>query len=227
MKLRAILFDYGGTLDGPASHWLDRFLALYRDAGLALTFDSFRAAFDHATQCGYAEPRAAQMDLPALVAFHVARQMEQLGLHDPAVAQRVIGAFVRASRQALAESRTVLVRLQPRVALGVVSNFYGNVERILAEAGIAPLLSTIIDSGRVGLSKPSAEVFALALRQLGCAPAEAMYVGDSFEKDIVGAHAAGLRTAWLVGATDERPCRAPELVDVRLRSLAELEALVA
>ena len=55
MKVRAVCFDYGGTLDGPGSHWLPRFHQLYRDAGLALPFDRFRAAFDHATRCGYAE----------------------------------------------------------------------------------------------------------------------------------------------------------------------------
>jgi hypothetical protein len=42
---------------------------------------------------------------------------------------------------------------------------------------------------------------------------------------MVGAHAAGLRTGWLVDNLD-RPCPVPECVDVRLRSLADLEAVV-
>ena len=225
MRPRAILFDYGGTLDGPASHWLVRFLQLYRDAGLALTFERFREAFDHATRCGYRDATVATFDLPALVEFHVARQLEHLGLSVPAVAVQVVHDFVRASRAALADSRAVLGRLYGRVALGVVSNFYGNLERILADAGFAVLLDTIIDSARVGVSKPDPAIFALALQQVDCEPAEALYVGDSFEKDVVGARGAGLRSAWLVGAA-EPPCRAPELVDVRLRTLAELEALV-
>src|SRR5207253_8190587 len=66
MRPRAILFDYGGTLDGPASHWLPRFLQLYRDAGVALTFERFRGAFDHATRCGYGDPIVATFDLQAL-----------------------------------------------------------------------------------------------------------------------------------------------------------------
>jgi putative hydrolase of the HAD superfamily len=225
MKLRAVCFDYGGTLDGHGTHWLPHFLALYRAAGLALTFEQLRPAFDYATQRGYADPDMPTRGLESLVECHVRWQVEALGLSAASVAERVARQFVAESRAALAESRELLSRLQPRVALGVISNFYGNLDRILAEVGIAALLAAIVDSTRVGLSKPDPAIFALALRQLGCAPGEALYVGDSFDKDIVGARAAGWRTAWLT-PTDDRPCPGPELVDVRLRQLADVEALV-
>jgi len=226
MRLRAICFDYGGTLDGPGSHWLDRFLRLYAEAGLPEPVERIRDAFGYATRCGYADTRVAAMDLQGLIEFHVARQLERLGVHDPALAEGVVERFVASSRAALTEARALLDRLRHRVALGVISNFYGNVDRLLAEAGIAPWLATIVDSTRVGVSKPDPAIFALALDQLGCAAAEVLYVGDSFEKDVVGAHAAGLRTAWLVGP-GASPCPAPELVDVRLRALAEVEAVLA
>lgn len=225
MKLRAVCFDYGGTLDGPGSHWLPRFLELYREAGLVLPFERFRAAFDHATRCGYADPRVSTMDLQSLIEFHVARQLEHLAVDDRALAARIIETFVARSRAALAESRAVLDRLRHRVALGVISNFYGNVDRILDDADIGPWLRVVIDSNRVGVSKPDPAIFALAIRGLGCAPAETLYVGDSFEKDVVAARAAGLRSAWLVGAVAP-PCPAPELVDIHLRQLADVEALI-
>jgi putative hydrolase of the HAD superfamily len=225
MKVRAVCFDYGGTLDGPGSHWLPRFHALYGAAGLALPFERFRAAFDHATCCGYAERRVAAMDLQGLIEFHVGRQLEHLNVRDPALAARVVDTFVARSRAALADSRAVLHRLRHRVALGVVSNFYGNVDRILDEAGIGPWLTVVVDSNRAGVSKPDPAIFALAVRGLGCAPAEALYVGDSFEKDVAAARKAGWRSGWLVGAT-EQPCPAPELVDVRLHRLSDVEGVI-
>ncbi|MFQ5666226.1 MAG: HAD family hydrolase [Candidatus Binatia bacterium] len=225
MRVQAVCFDYGGTLDGEGSHWLVRFLHCYEDAGVRLPFERFRDAFDYATHCGYADPRVSGLDLQALIEFHVARQMERLGVEDLRVAARVVTAFVHASRSALEDSRVVLERLHRRVALGVVSNFYGNVARVLRDAGVAPLLAAIVDSARVGVSKPNPAIFTLAVRRLGCEPGAALHVGDSFEKDIVGARAAGLRTAWLTGA-GEGPCPAPELVDIRLSRLAELEAVV-
>jgi HAD superfamily hydrolase (TIGR01549 family) len=226
MNLRAVLFDYGGTLDGPGRHWLPRFLDMYRAAGLALPFDRFRGAFDHATQCGYRDARVAGMSLTELIEFHVARQMEHLGVEDRALADRVVTEFVRSSRAALAESRALLERLSRHVALGVISNFYGNLERILADVGIAPLLTAIVDSARVGVHKPSPAIFTLAMQRMGCAPAAALYVGDSFEKDVRGARAAGLRTGWIVNVP-ERSCPSPELVDIRLRTLADIEAVIA
>jgi len=223
--LRAILFDYGGTLDGAGSHWLIRFGEQYQQAGLDLPFERRRAAFDHATQCAYRDPAVAGFGLHTLVQYHVQRQCEHLGISDPRLAAAVVAGFVRASQAGLEASRLVLARLHRRVALGVVSNFYGNVRRILEEAHLAGLFTTVIDSGVVGIRKPDSAIFALAVQELGCAPAEALYVGDSFEKDIVGAHTAGLRTGWLVNDADcPRPL--PQCVDVRLRRLADLETLV-
>ena len=128
MVVRAILFDYGGTLDGGV-HWLERFIQLYDVAGLDFPRERIRAAFDHATRCAYGDPAVAVFGLEALIEYHVARQREQLGFSAPAAAAIVAG-FVRAARAGLAESRVLLSRLRQRVALGVVSNFYGNVHRV-------------------------------------------------------------------------------------------------
>jgi len=223
--LRAIFFDYGGTLDGAGSHWLTRFGEQYQRAGLDLPFERLRAAFDHGTRCAYGDPSVARLGLRALVDYHVLHQFEHLGITDATYAAAVADGFVRASRAGLESSREVLHLLRRRVTLGVVSNFYGNVRRILEEVDLAALFTAIIDSGVVGVRKPDPAIFALAVHQVGCAPAEALYVGDSVEKDMVGARAAGLRTGWLVDDL-ERPCPVPGCVDVRLRRLADLEAVV-
>lgn len=110
--------------------------------------------------------------LQALVEYHVRRQIEHLDLSDPALAATGVAGFVRASQTGLEESRVVLARLRHRVAMGVISNFYGNVHRILEEARLAPLLTTIVDSGVVGFKKPDPAIFALAVQRLGCTPAE-------------------------------------------------------
>ena len=227
IRIRAVLFDYGGTLDGPASHWRDRFVDLYHAAGLDASSEAISAAFGHATRCGYAEPGVSDLDLQGLVEFHVTRQLEHLGVTDHALAVRVVAAFLERCAAALAASRALLARLHVRgIPLGVVSNFYGNMRRVVDDAGFAPYLTTVVDSTCVGVSKPDPRIFAIALADLGTPAAETLYVGDAFDKDVVGAHDAGLRTGWLVGLT-ERPCPAPELVDFRLRRLEDVEAIVA
>ena len=76
--------------------------------------------------------------------------------------------------------------------VGVISNSNGSVERALEIAGLAPLLDFVIDSSVVGISKPDPRVFALGLQAASTAPAETVYVGDSYFVDVVAARRAGL-----------------------------------
>jgi putative hydrolase of the HAD superfamily len=66
------------------------------------------------------------------------------------------------------------------------------VQRALEIAGLAPDLDFVIDSSVVGISKPDARIFALGLLAAGAAPAETVYIGDSYFVDVVGARQAGL-----------------------------------
>lgn len=223
--ISAILFDFGGTLDGPGQHWLPRFVALYRLAGLDVPFERVREAFGHSTRGAYADASMPQRRLRQTAAFHIEKQLELLGIDDPRAASMMLDTFVADAEAALRDSRELLTRLAPRARLGVISNFYGNVRLLLDDAGITPLLSAIVDSGCVGVSKPDPEIFAIALRELGTKGGETVYVGDSFEKDIVAAHRAGLRTAWLVGDRD-LPCPDPAAVDATLRRLDDVESLL-
>ncbi len=172
MLVRAVLFDYGGTLDGGV-HWLDRFAELYRGAGVDVSFDRLRAAFDYATHSAYDDPSVAELGLQSLVRYHVAHQFQHLAIADTAAAG-IASEFLRATRSGLAESRGILQRLHTRVALGVISNFYGNLRRILEEAGLATFFSAIVDSGVEGVKKPAPEIFALAVNRLGCRPHEVL-----------------------------------------------------
>jgi putative hydrolase of the HAD superfamily len=222
VTLRAITFDYGGTLDGPARHWLDRFVALYRACGLDYPFERVREAFYRADAAAYAADEP-ERGLAALMEFHVGVQLAALGVKDGSLQRRLVERFVADSEAALAASRRVLTELAPHYRLGVISNFYGNVARILADAGIAPLLGVIVDSNRAGVQKPDPRLFGTAVAALGVEPAATLHVGDSYERDVCGARAAGLRTAWLVADS----ARAAGTADLRLRSLDELLALPA
>jgi HAD superfamily hydrolase (TIGR01549 family) len=221
MRVRGILFDYGGTLDGPASHWLDRMLELFREAAVDLPYERVKDAFYRADAAAYAAPHAAGMSLAELMDFHIGVQLDALGIDDRQLRDRLARRFVARSEAALAASRSVLARLAADYRLGVVSNFYGNVGHILAGAGIAPLLTVVADSTAVGAMKPDRRIFEHALRGLGTAPAATLHVGDSYERDVRAAHAVGLRTAWLVSA-ERRPMRRDDVADVVICSLDEL-----
>jgi putative hydrolase of the HAD superfamily len=76
--------------------------------------------------------------------------------------------------------------------LAVISNSDGRAEEGLAAAGIRDRFELVIDSHLVGFEKPDPRIFAAALTRMGLAPAEAVYVGDIYEVDAIGARRAGL-----------------------------------
>ncbi len=76
--------------------------------------------------------------------------------------------------------------------LGVVSNSDGRAEEALAAAGLRAFFEVVVDSQLVGVEKPDPRIFQLALEQLGIPAADALYVGDIYEVDVVGARRAGM-----------------------------------
>lgn len=115
----------------------------------------------------------------------------------------------------------VLARLRRRFRLGVVSNSNGTVTDVLTRMGLAPLFDTIVDSHVVGVEKPDPRIFEIALERMGARPEDAVYVGDIFHIDVVGARNAGIR-GILLDPGDVHHDKACE----RIRALSDLEALL-
>ncbi|HEU4955867.1 MAG TPA: HAD-IA family hydrolase [Gemmatimonadales bacterium] len=82
--------------------------------------------------------------------------------------------------------------------LGVISNSDGRVEEALRAAGIDDRFDVILDSALVGVEKPDPAIFRAALAALDVGPGEALYVGDLYDVDVVGARAAGIEAVLLV-----------------------------
>jgi putative hydrolase of the HAD superfamily len=105
--------------------------------------------------------------------------------------------------------------------LAVISNSDGRAVEGLAAAGLLAHFEAVIDSELVGCEKPDPRIFLTALERMGLSPAEALYVGDIYEVDVVGARRAGLDVI-LLDPLGNHPGR-----DVRVaRSLREVVEIV-
>jgi putative hydrolase of the HAD superfamily len=82
------------------------------------------------------------------------------------------------------------------VPVAILSNSEGKLAELIEEIGWAGPFTAIVDSGRLGIAKPEPAIFAHAAAELGVAPGELVHVGDSYNADIAGGRAAGLRTIW-------------------------------
>ena len=237
--MRALLFDFGGTLDYPR-HWLDRFLTHYRAAGIPIERAELDPAFDAATRIAYQTgAKLREYGLEQLVAYLVGLQFEALRSDGPSRvrnalasasngakgrALRIAAAFVEDSREGLARRREVLAALAPRFKLGLASNFYGNLDRIVTEAGFGELIAAIADSGRIGIYKPDPAIFTAELERMGIRAGDAAMVGDSLDKDCEPARRLGMRTVWL-RHREFADLSDGGLADFTIDSLAELKHL--
>jgi putative hydrolase of the HAD superfamily len=197
MTARGFLFDYGGTLDGEGWHWFDRTVHLYRAAGCGLPVERIREAFYTADRAIADEARRQRYGLRPLLERHVEMQMAVLGDDARSFALAIVEGFCTLTEEGWSCSRRALSRLRGSARLGVVSNFYGNLQVLLDEAGLSPLLDVVVESAHVGVEKPDPEIYRLAARRLGMPAGEIVMVGDNFERDVRAAREAGLRSIWL------------------------------
>ena len=107
------------------------------------------------------------------------------------------------------DTPVVLAALRARgYTLGIVSNADGRIAAGMAACGLAPYFTAVIDSHVVGVEKPDARIFRLALDACGAQPDQAVFVGDIYEIDVQGARNAGIAPLLLdpLGLYDEVDC---------------------
>ena len=239
--IRALVFDFGGTLDGNGIHWLERTYSFIQERHPEIT----REAFDKADRAAITEfafgdasdewfhQDGSMLPVGAVASEHAARCnlretaeaiaagiYKRLGLSEK-MKDEYVDWFCEGAAKSLAENRHWLETLHDTYQLAVISNNFGNASGWCDEYGLSPLLEVIIDSTVLGIAKPDARIFEAALSELGVLPSQAIYVGDSYAADMVGGKNAGMWTAWLVG-DQMKPCPDPSMVDVQLSHLHEL-----
>lgn len=89
-------------------------------------------------------------------------------------------------------------RVSASVPAGVLTNGPPDIQRRkLAQTGLAFAPGTVVVSAEVGVGKPERAAFSLILDRLGTDAARTVMVGDSWERDVLGALAMGIRVVWV------------------------------
>lgn len=222
---KGILLDFGGTLDSDGEHWLDRFYELYEKEGIDVSREEIKRAFYRADALCCGDPHVLGQGLRPLLRHHVRLQLEELGHSGAGWEALLVEGFCSRAESFLHRNASLLARLRERFHLGVVSNFYGNVGVLCEEAGLARWLDVIMDSTQVGVGKPDPGIFRMALDELGLEAGETIFVGDSYERDMMPARRMGMKTIWLKGPKPRIP-REAEPVDGCISNLTELDLLL-
>ena len=112
------------------------------------------------------------------------------------------------------------------IKIGIITNTKKDhlvFEKALHETGLTNFIDPeliFISSDPRYCAKPCPQIFQAALRESGCSPAEALFVGDSCRADVQGARGVGMKVAYL----NRRSCRFPG--DYHLHELSQLVYIV-
>ena len=120
------------------------------------------------------------------------------GVEDPALAAELgerFGAERRGRHHTFADVAAALDELSAH-PMAVVTNGAACLQREkLAASGLEDRFDAVVVSGELGVGKPDASVFRHALSLLGAE--RGVMIGDSLDRDIDGALAAGRDAVWI------------------------------
>lgn len=150
-----------------------------------------------------------------------------LSLSDSEIHQIAVdmARYINAKTLALLnENKQVLEHLKEAgYPMVLVSNFYGNINQVLKDAGIDGYFKEVIESAVVGVRKPNPAIFALGVCALDLPASQVLVVGDTYSKDIMPAHKLGCHTLWIKGLQWEEKQVDESIPDGIIRKLSEME----
>jgi putative hydrolase of the HAD superfamily len=148
------------------------------------------------------------------------------GVEDHSLAEELGERFAlerRARHEVFPDVEAALRELSTAYVLGVVSNGASCLQREkLRASGLGDYFKVVVVSADVGVAKPDEAIFRRALTEIPAG--RAVVVGDSIEKDVRGALAAGLGAVWV---NRSRRLRPRDLDVPEIAGLDELPRLLA
>lgn len=206
IHIKAILLDYGGTIDTNGMHWSEVIYEGYKQTKADVQKEDFRKAYVFAEQYMEKNPTVVkpedtfketlltkiklqsdyyiQHNLP----YDISRNIEEIAEYCYQVAKSTVG-----------KAAETLEKLKEKYPLVLVSNFYGNLQSVIKDFNIHQYFTGIVESSVVGVRKPDPEIFRMALQELSIPASEAMIVGDSYKNDMIPARQLGCTAVWLKG----------------------------
>src|SRR5262249_17346035 len=211
----AIFFDVGNTLLFP--NWT-RILAPLTERGIMPTHEQLQLVERHAKNEFDQMVTSGQQDLGFWRLLYMLL-LDLLDLDD----LELVDTLTESTRSSAnwdrirPGTREALEQLRNGWRIAVISNADGRIADILKLCGIGDCFLTITDSGIVGHEKPHPAIFAAALQSLNVDAERALYVGDVYSVDYLGARQAGMEAILFDIAGAYREKGLP-----RVESLSEL-----
>ncbi len=108
---------------------------------------------------------------------------------------------------------------EKKLLIGLLTNYAKDMNPLIKKLGLDSYINFIVTPYEAGSDKPDPAIFRYALNKAGASPEEAVYIGDQYKVDIIGAHNAGIKQVLLIDRYDLYP----DIKDCpRIHSLTEI-----
>jgi epoxide hydrolase-like predicted phosphatase len=180
MSIRAVFFDLGGVIvrteyQTPREHLAERLGMEYDDL--------YRIVFDSETGHQASIGAITSVQHWEAVMKRLKRPYEEMSaIRDEFYAGDIV------DRQILDFLRS----LRGKYKIGLISNAWGDLRDYLVREKMDDAFDHIIISAEVGVAKPEAKIFQIALKQAEVSPSEAVFV-DDFYVNIEGCEKVGMK----------------------------------
>lgn len=211
--IRAIFFDLDGTLRHNRPSANHAFFAYAAQLGIPTSPDALQRSFRWMhyywaqSQEMFADLKAHNMELsPAFWVQYARRALEVFGADAqtaaelaPEVHRLMDEEFMPTSENWVPDDvpPTLAALQQAGFSLAVISNRNKPYTEELKQLNLLEFFPCLVAAGEVNAWKPDPRIFQPALAWAGIEPQQALYVGDNYYADVIGAQNAGLQPILL------------------------------
>lgn len=169
MKIKAVVFDFGGVIELYEGGRISRKFAEV----LEVDYDKFKAVyFEHNHLSNVGNLKWEEMVLKVASVFDKSKEKE---------AQ--IKAIIQENHSKLKINSELLtffkILRQQGLKVAIFSNATSKLRKRLVKEDIAGLVDEIVISGEIGHQKPNKEAFQILFEKLGCRPEEVIFIDDT------------------------------------------------
>jgi FMN phosphatase YigB (HAD superfamily) len=226
--IKAVYFDFFNTLayfDPPRE---DFYASFANELGIKVTREAIAAALPEADNYwrleNFKSPIRDREQEPKFATYkeyglRILKNAETKATPDEALQMLAKAFSIGFKFVAYTDALPALKAVKQRnLKTGLISNVGQEIDSYCNELGFAPYLDYKVTSFEVGYDKPRPEIFQLALDKAGIKAGDALFVGDQYDQDIVGARGVGMQPLLI-----DRKDGAGKLDCPVIKSLSEIE----
>lgn len=203
-KIKGILFDFGGTIDTNGIHWSETIWLAYSEIKIAVKKSAYEKSYIYAERSlnsGLINQHTTFYDM---LLQKIKLQLEFLKEEKYLITDEIEEISKKIAEKCynrvkinINEHKEVLIYLNSKYILGLVSNFYGNLKTVIKEFDLGNIFTKIIDSYDIGIRKPDPLIWEAGIKLLNLNYDETLVIGDSYINDIAPAKYLGCKAIWL------------------------------